>query len=86
MIHETHNTIQAREGEPRVIAVRIRTDTPFLTFAGEREGSTAANTVVRYAIVGTDYGWLHTSAGDKRFWRSRSGAARFLRQWNQYRP
>jgi len=28
----------------------------------------------RYAIVGTMYGYLHTSGGDVRMWRSYSGA------------
>lgn len=35
----------------------------------------------RWAIVGTDYGFLHTTGGDERTWRSRSGAARACRSY-----
>jgi len=35
----------------------------------------------RYCIIGTEYGHIHTSSGDVRVWRSKSGAYRFLRQY-----
>jgi len=62
------------EGKPRIVACLLRTDTPYLTFADERPDSAPHNTRVRYAMIGGAYGWLHTSAGDVRFWNSRSGA------------
>lgn len=31
---------------------------------------------IRYAVAGTDYGWLHTTGGDIRTWGSYSGARR----------
>jgi hypothetical protein len=36
---------------------------------------------LRYCIIGTDYGHIHTTSGDVRTWRSQSGARRFLRQY-----
>jgi len=62
------------EGKPRVIACLLRTDTAYLTFAGERDDSGEHNTRVRFAMIGGNYGWLHNSVGDIRFWSSRSGA------------
>ena len=62
------------EGEPRVVACLLRTDTPYLTFADERPDSAPHNTRIRYAMLGGNYGWLHNSAGDIRFWDSASGA------------
>lgn len=37
---------------------------------------------VLFAIVGTDYGYVHTAGGDVRTWRSYSGARRFLRGYS----
>lgn len=37
--------------------------------------------LIVYCVVGTDYGYIHTSAGDVRIWRSYSGARRFLREY-----
>ena len=30
----------------------------------------------RFIVIGTEYGYIHTSAGDVRTWRSYSGARR----------
>jgi hypothetical protein len=32
------------------------------------------NDKLAYCVIGTDYGYIHTSAGDVRVWNSRSGA------------
>ena len=37
----------------------------------------------RYIVIGTAYGYLHTTAGDVRTWRSYSGARRAC---NRYVP
>jgi len=42
-------------------------------------------TDLRYCIIGTDYGHIHTTAGDVRTWRSKSGAYRYLREYLDYR-
>lgn len=35
----------------------------------------------RFVVIGTQYGHVHTSAGDIRTWRSYSGAYKFLKQY-----
>ena len=35
----------------------------------------------RYCVIGTEYGHIHTSGGDVRVWKSKSGAYSFLRQY-----
>lgn len=34
-----------------------------------------------WAIVGTDYGYLHTTSGDVRTWKTRSGARKALKRY-----
>lgn len=34
-----------------------------------------------YVVIGTEYGYLHTTSGDVRFWQSYSGAYRGMRQY-----
>ena len=58
---------------PRVVSVALRTDTDYLTFADD--GSTCGPTRKTFAVVGTAYGVARNTAGDIRFWGSRSGAA-----------
>ena len=36
---------------------------------------------VRFCVIGTDYGYLHTSGGDIRTWGSYSGARRAARDY-----
>lgn len=35
----------------------------------------------RFIVIGTQYGFLHTSSGDIRTWRSYSGARRAARRY-----
>lgn len=35
----------------------------------------------RYCVIGTQYGYIHTSCGDVRTWKSYSGARRFARNY-----
>lgn len=37
----------------------------------------------RYVVIGTDYGYIHTTGDDVRMWKSYSGANRFK---NSYQP
>lgn len=37
----------------------------------------------RYVIIGTEYGFIHTTAGDVRTWLSASGARRFLAHYRK---
>jgi hypothetical protein len=36
---------------------------------------------LRYCVIGTEYGHIHTTSGDVRVWSSKSGAYKFLRQY-----
>lgn len=36
----------------------------------------------RFVVIGTQYGHIHTSAGDVRTWGSYSSAYKFLKQYN----
>lgn len=53
--------------------VRFRTPTSQFSWAGPVR--------VRYAVCGTDYGWLHTTSGDIRTWDSYSGAYKAMRRY-----
>ena len=66
----------AREGSYRVIACEFLADRDFLTWSEGREGPKK----IRYAVIGGDYGFVHTSAGDKRFWLSASGARHWIKR------
>jgi hypothetical protein len=78
--HFKRDTINAQEGAPRVVRVVLCDNHGYLTFAGEC-GCSIQHDYERYAVVGTSYGWLHNSAGDKRFWGSESGARRALNEY-----
>jgi hypothetical protein len=57
-----------RSGEPRVGMIHLYA--PF------------TDTIVdtKYCLIGTDYGYVHTSAGDVRTWDTISGAKKWLAQ------
>lgn len=40
---------------------------------------------IRYCVIGTEYGHLHTTAGDVRTWRSYSGAYKAARLYQSIR-
>lgn len=80
-IYRTRSAVDPRASRPRVVCCLLRTDRQFLTFADDCEGeATDSNTRKRWAICGTDYGWLHNSAGEIRWWGSRSDAVQHLTQ------
>ena len=35
----------------------------------------------RYVVIGTNYGYIHTTSGDIRTWKSKSGAYRAARNY-----
>ncbi len=37
---------------------------------------------VRFIVIGTQYGYIHTTSGDVRTWKSYSGARRFARSYS----
>lgn len=64
---------EGRTGKPRIAAFKLR-------YTVERGGYLGYQYRVRYMIIGTEYGYLRTSAGDVRHWKTRSGAAHWLRK------
>lgn len=39
------------------------------------------NGTTAYCVIGTDYGYIHTSGGNVRTWKSYSGARRYARNY-----
>jgi hypothetical protein len=37
-----------------------------------------------YCVIGTEYGYIHTSAGDVRVWKSHSGAYRAAKSYQSF--
>lgn len=73
MITYTDWPSDSRIGSPRVIACELLANRDFLTWSEGREEPKK----ILYAVIGGEYGFVHTSAGDVKFWKSASGA----RQW-----
>lgn len=74
-IMSSRGVIDIRAGEPRPVKLELCDKHDYLTFAGECDCASKARKT-RYAVIGTAYGWLHTTGGDIRMWRSASGARR----------
>jgi TctA family transporter len=68
------NGIDARCREPQAPTVAK------ITFKAQpwREDSAVET---RYCVIGTNYGYLHTTGGDVRTWRSYSGARRAAKNY-----
>lgn len=65
--------VNTRAGEPRAARLSLaggRHD--FMTFSGLSDCALPPH--ILYCVIGTSYGYLHTSAGDIRTWKSASGA------------
>ena len=76
-INGTERDPDVRKGVPRAAILCLcggRHD--FMTFAALCTEHQSASPRKLYCVIGTDYGYLHTSAGDIRTWRSASGARR----------
>lgn len=78
--HFSRDSIKADEGQPRVVRMVLCDNHGYLTFAGDC-GCSIQHDYERFAVVGTTYGWLHSTAGDKRFWKSESGARHALKAY-----
>lgn len=42
------------------------------------------DTDIRYCVIGTDYGYIHTSTGDVRVWKSYSGAYKAAKSYRGF--
>ncbi len=67
------DSVNIRAGKPRAARLSLaggRHD--FMTFSGLCDNGLPPR--ILYCVIGTSYGYLHTSAGDIRTWKSASGA------------
>lgn len=78
--HFSRDSVDATNGKPRVVRLVLCDNHGYLTFAGEC-GCSVQHDYERFAVVGTSYGWLHNTAGDKRMWKSESGARHALKAY-----
>ena len=79
------NYPQTRPGPPRVVRVLLCRNHDYLTFAGTCDCHQSAS-YTKFAVIGTDYGWLRRTDGDPRFWLSASGARHALRRYRESHP
>lgn len=59
---------------------RVRVDNPNCAFR-QLQLRDGAKPEYRYCVIGTEYGYIHTTAGDLRTWKSYSGARRAARNY-----
>lgn len=65
--------ISLREGPPRAVRLSLCSAHNYLTFSGECT-CRYKSILFKFAVIGTPYGWLHSTSGDPRQWGSASGA------------
>lgn len=72
------DTYRGNRFDPVAVKLILCEDHPSMTFAGDcsHADNPAQNTIIRYGVIGTMYGYLHGSAGGWRLWKSASGAFR----------
>lgn len=66
---EEQNTLT----QPTVVQVDLCLNHPYYTLASVCHCKEKL-VITRYAVAGTDYGYLHTTGGSMRLWKSKSGA------------
>lgn len=74
-----------REGAPRAIRLVLCGGLhDYLTFADRCDSHGPESHFVRYAVIGTGYGYLHNIHGDPKLWRSASSAYRAARDYRKF--
>jgi hypothetical protein len=74
--------IDTRAGPPRAARLSLcGAAHDYMTFSGLCSAHPEAAPRFLHCVIGTDYGYLHTSAGDIRTWRSASSARRAARTY-----
>ena len=72
--------VNIREGKPRAARLSLagkRCD--YMTFSGLSDCTLPPRYL--FCVIGTHYGYLHTSAGDIRTWKSASGARKAAKRY-----
>lgn len=73
---ENRKDLNVRGGAPRAVKLTLCTNHGgYFTFAGEC-ACAEKSVVYKFAVIGTDYGWLHNTAGEVKTFLSGSGARR----------
>lgn len=73
---ENRNDLNVRGGVPRAVKLKLCANHGgYFTFAGEC-ACVGKSVVYKFAVIGTDYGWLHNTAGEVKTFLSESGARR----------
>ena len=68
--------LNVRGGYPRAVKLALCANHGgYFTFAGEC-ACAEKSVVYKFAVIGTDYGWLHNTAGEVKTFLSESGARR----------
>ncbi len=53
--------LDVRAGAPRVVKLSLDAQAPYFTLTGDADSSRQIVGMERYAILGTPYGWLHST-------------------------
>lgn len=77
---DNRDNVNVRSGEPRAVRLSLCKNHPYLTFSGECSCEVKP-VLFRFAVIGTPYGWLHSTSGDVRQWGSASGARRAAKNY-----
>lgn len=71
-----------RQGPARAIRVILCSSHDYITFSGECRCA-KPDELQRFAVVGTDYGWLHNAQGEKRIFHSARSAYRAAQTYRE---
>lgn len=71
--------VRCREVAKPMVA-KFRVDNPNCAFR-QIQLRDGAQPEYRYVVIGTQYGYIHTSGGDVRTWKSYSGAYKFMKSY-----
>lgn len=66
---------------PTVVRMAFCKNHDYITLAGECSCSQPKQVRFKFAVVGTTYGYLHSSSGGMRLWNSASGARHAKNQY-----
>lgn len=81
-----HDVAIFREGKPRAARLSLcGAPHDFLTFSALCSAHRDVKPRHLFCVIGTDYGVLHTPAGDWRVWGSASGARRAAKRYASHK-
>lgn len=76
------DSVDVRAGKPRAAKLSLAgKHCDYMTFSGQSDCKAPPR--ILYCVIGTTYGYLHTSAGDIRTWKSASGARKAAKKYTE---